>query len=141
MVAPMVDVNYLAVLVAAVASMAIGGLWYSPLLFGKIWMKLSGMDEKKIAAAKKKGMAASYVAAYIDSAAMAYVLAHFAKYAGAATPIEGAMAGFWAWLGFVVPLISGTVLWEGKPINLFILKIAHYLVALLVMGAIVAAWH
>ena len=140
MAAPMVNVNYVAVLVAAVASMIIGGLWYS-VLFGKVWMNLSGMDEKKVAAAKKKGMAASYVAAYVGSAVMAYVLAHFAKYAGAATPLDGAMAGFWAWLGFVVPVISGTVLWEGKPMKLFILKVAHYLVALVVMGAIVAAWH
>lgn len=140
MAAPVVDVNYAAVLVASVASMVIGGLWYSPLLFGKAWTKLSGMTEKQLAEAKKKGMAKSYIAAYVGSALMAYILAHFAKYAGAATPIEGAMAGFWAWLGFVAPVLSGAVLWEGKPVKLYILNIAHYLVALLVMGAIVAAW-
>ncbi len=140
MAAPMVEVNYLAVFVAAVASMVIGGLWYSPLLFGKIWIKLSGMTEKQMAEAKKKGMAKSYILAYVGSVVMAYILAHFAKYAGAATPLEGAMAGFWAWLGFVVPVVLGGFLWEGKPAKLFVLNIAHYLVALLVMGAILAAW-
>ena len=47
-------VNYLAVLVAAIVSMVIGGLWYSPLLFGNVWMKLSGITQKDVEKAKKK---------------------------------------------------------------------------------------
>lgn len=37
------NVNYLPIVVAAVVSMVLGGLWYSPLLFGKIWMNLQGL--------------------------------------------------------------------------------------------------
>src|SRR6266568_1414389 len=40
----MVHVNYLAILVAAVAVFVLGWLWYSPLLFFKPWMRLRGMD-------------------------------------------------------------------------------------------------
>src|SRR5438034_213058 len=40
----MVHVNYVAVLVAAVAVFVLGWLWYSPLLFFKPWMRLRGMD-------------------------------------------------------------------------------------------------
>jgi hypothetical protein len=50
------EINYLAVLVAALVSMVIGGLWYSPLLFGNIWMKLSGITQKDVEKAKKQGM-------------------------------------------------------------------------------------
>ncbi len=49
--APPVDINYWAVLVAAVVSMVIGALWYSPVLFGKLWMKYSGLSDKKLAEA------------------------------------------------------------------------------------------
>ena len=43
----MFDVNYLAVVVAAISSFVLGGLWYSPVLFGKAWMRESGFDESK----------------------------------------------------------------------------------------------
>lgn len=35
------DIHWLAVLAAATATMVLGALWYSPLLFGKLWVKLS----------------------------------------------------------------------------------------------------
>ena len=47
------SVNNIAVVAAAAVSMVIGAAWYSPLLFGKLWMKLSGMTEMQLAEAKK----------------------------------------------------------------------------------------
>ena len=54
------EVNLLAVLVSGVAAMVIGALWYSPLLFGKLWMNGMGFTEAKMKEMKEKGMAASY---------------------------------------------------------------------------------
>ncbi|MCR4312064.1 MAG: DUF1761 domain-containing protein [Candidatus Uhrbacteria bacterium] len=71
---------------------------------------------------------------------MAYVLAHFIEYAGASTAKEGAEGGFWSWLGFIAPVTLGTVLWGGKSWKLWAINNGHYLVALLVMGAIIAGW-
>ncbi|MEK6950039.1 MAG: DUF1761 domain-containing protein [Nanoarchaeota archaeon] len=136
---PEFEINYLAVLVSAVAAFAIGALWYS-VLFGKVWMKLSGMDKKKIEKEKKKGMAKSYVGGFIALLVMAFVLAHFVDMAKAASVLDGAQAGFWAWLGFVATVMLNKVLWEGKPFKLYLLDAAHYLVALLVMGSILAVW-
>lgn len=42
------NINFLAVLVSALASFAIGSLWYSPLLFGKAWQKAVGLTDEKI---------------------------------------------------------------------------------------------
>ena len=136
---PTFEINYLAVLVSAVAGFVIGALWYS-VLFGKAWMKLSGMDKKKIEKEKKKGMAKSYAAGFAVLVVMAFVLAHFVDMAEAATVLEGAQAGFWAWLGFVATIMLNKVLWEGKPFKLYLLDAAHYLVVLLAMGSILAVW-
>ena len=57
--APPVDINYIAVVGAAVAAMVIGFLWYGP-LFGKQWTKLMNFDKKKIDEAKRKGMGKIY---------------------------------------------------------------------------------
>lgn len=134
------SVNNVAVVAAAVVSMVVGAAWYSPLLFGKLWMKLSGMTEKQLAEAKKKGMAKSYAIAFLAVLVMSYVLAHFVDYLGATTIMAGVEAGFWLWLGFVATVLINSVLWEGKPFKLYLLNIAHYLVVLLVSGAILAVW-
>ena len=139
-----VPVNYLAVLVAAIASMVIGSLWYGP-LFGKQWMAWSGMSPADLESAKQKGMAKSYAIMFVGSLVMAYVLAHALVFASAYLEAEGVSAGLtvgiWNWLGFVAPVTLGTVLWEGKPWKLWIINNGYYVVTLLVMGVILALWH
>ena len=41
-------INYWAVLVAAVASFVIGGLWYSPLLFYRPWLRAAALTEEQL---------------------------------------------------------------------------------------------
>ena len=40
------NLNWLAIIAAAVSAFILGGLWYSPLLFGKRWMKETGITEE-----------------------------------------------------------------------------------------------
>ena len=135
-----VAVNFVAVIVAAVVSMAIGMAWYSPALFGKEWMKLSRISPQRIRSAKAKGMEKTYVIGFIVNLIMAYVLAHTVYYSGARTAMDGAFVGFFVWLGFIATVMLGMVLWEGKPVKLYVINAGHYLVSLLVMGAILAVW-
>ena len=130
-------VNYVAIIVAALANMIVGYLWYSPMLFGKACMKM--MDKKDMG--KKDSMPMMMGAGYISSVVMAYVLAIFIQLNGATTPLMGAMTAFWAWLGFVATVTLGSVLWEGKSIQLWVLIAAHHLVGMAVMGAVLVAVH
>lgn len=134
------QINFWAVLVAAVSSMVVGSIWYGP-LFGKVFMKAMGMDqwspEKK--AEMKKSMALTYVWQFIASLVMFYVLAWFLG-ATAMWGVMGAMTvAFWAWLGFIVPLKLGDALWGGKMI-LFWIGVTNSLVTILVGAAIIGAW-
>lgn len=131
---PSVDINYVAVIVAAVISYALGALWYGP-LFGKQWMQLSGKSESSM---DKSGMGTRYAVGFVASLVMAYVLAHFVEYARAGTIVEGLQAGFWVWLGFVATVTVGMVLWDGKPLKLWVLNNAYNLLGLLIMSAILA---
>ncbi len=139
-----VVVNYWAILVAALANMVLGFVWYGP-LFGKLWMSLMGMTKEHMDAAKAKGgMWKGYLLAFIGSLVMGYVLAHslvFASaYLQAAGIGAGLMVGFWSWLGFIAPVTLGSVLWEGKSWKLWFLMNAYYLLALLIMGSVLALW-
>ena len=136
----LVDINLVAVLVAAVVGFGIGMLWYSPLLFSKMWMSLSGLTAKDMGKAKKKGMMQSMVLGFLSLLVMNYVLAHLVDYMQAKTAMEGMQAGFWLWLGFIATVMLGSVLWENKSWKLYLLNVAHYLVVLLASGAILAVW-
>ncbi len=44
----MMDINFLAVLVAALVPMVMGFIWYNPKVLGNAWMKAAGLDEEKL---------------------------------------------------------------------------------------------
>lgn len=142
----MPEVNYLAILVAAVATMIVGGIWYGP-LFGKLWMVGQGWDpnNQEQMAKMKSSAGPAYVQQFIGSLLMAFVLAHVLWMRGFAMPDTAAVSaglqtGFWMWLGFVLPIKYGDKLWNGKKFNYVAIDLAYYLVNLLVMGVILSVW-
>ena len=90
---PEVPINYLAVLVAAIANMVIGSFWYSPKGFGKQWMALSGITPTNIDAAKAKGMQKTYAIAFVGSLLMSYILSHALFFASTYLQTSGIAAG------------------------------------------------
>jgi hypothetical protein len=138
-----VPINVWAVLAAATAKIFIESIWHGP-LFGKVWMEWSGITPDKIEAIKAKGMGKAHVIALVSAVVMSFVLAHSLIFAAAYLKMEGVRAGvlcgLWNWLGFIAPVTLGTVLWEGKPWKLWLLLNSNYLVALPVMGVILALW-
>src|SRR5262245_34774578 len=68
------SVNYWAALVAALASFAVGGLWYSPLLFYRPWMHAAGLSEDQL---KQRNMALIFTSAFVLQLTLAFVLAMF----------------------------------------------------------------
>lgn len=134
-----ITINYLAVLVGAISNMIIGFLWYGP-IFGKMWMALMGFTEEKMKEAKAKGMGKSYALMLVGALVTAYVLAHFVAVWGADGVSGAFQLAFWAWLGFIAPVLLGAVLWEGKSWKLYVLNMGYYLVTLFVMAMILVMW-
>jgi len=138
----MYEINYYAVLVCGVASMALGMLWYGP-LFGKPWMKQVGFTEKDMEEARKKGMAAmwsSMLIAFISSCVMAFVLSGYLSYGGVVDVTKAAIAVAFIWVGFYVTTTISPVLWEKKSWAWFFITIFHQLVQLLIFAAILVSW-
>ena len=137
-----VAINYWAVLVAAIASMVVGWLWYG-VFFKRQWMALMGYNADSMKGMKMTANKA-YLIQFIASFVMAYVLSHALVFASTYLQTSGAsaglLAGFWHWLGFIVPVSLGIVLWENKSWSLWLINASHYLVSLLVMGLILALW-
>ncbi len=131
-----VAVSWLAVIVAAIVRFAIGAGWYTA-LFGKRWRQLQGIPEGGSTA----GMGQAMAAGFIGDLVMSYVLARFVGHYGAVTIMDGLLVGFLAWLGFVATIMLGSIFYEKKPGELIAINAGYQLVTILVMGAILAAWH
>lgn len=132
------DVNYLAILVAAIVAMIVGGLWYGP-LFGKQWMALSGISKKSMSKMKLTP-AQGYAVGFVTQLVLCFVYANIIMWTGVSTFATGALVGFWIWLGFFATTMLGMITWEGKPFNLYALNTLYYLVVLAIQGGILAIW-
>jgi len=135
---PEVVVNYVAVVVAAVASVVLGAIWYGP-LFGKVWMKAAGKTKSDID--KSKGdMPKMYAITIAGSLATAYVLAVFIGWAQVTTIALAVILAFLVWLGFVVTSSLGTVVWESRNQQSFLIDVSYSFVSLIIMAAIIVVW-
>ena len=77
--------------------------------------------------------------ASIGSLVTAFVLGYLIDMIGKDV-YTGILLALLAWLGFIVTTSLGSVLWEGKPVSLYVLNILFHLVNLVVMGLILGAW-
>lgn len=135
----MVDVNYLAVFLAALASMVVGSVWYAQGVFGKVWMKLARIKSDK--AVKATDMAVLLGSTFVASLVTAFVLAHVSFLSNAYFKhdlLQDAMTtAFWLWLGLTAARVFVHDAFESRPWKLTLITIAHELVTLEVMALII----
>jgi Protein of unknown function (DUF1761) len=128
-------VNWLAVLVAGISAFVLGGVWYSPALFGKAWMADNKLSMETI---KNGNKGKIFGIAFILSLVMAANLAMFLnepKTDISWGAIAGFLSGIWVF-GFVA--IHG--LFEYRSWRLILINGGYSMVALILMGAIIGVW-
>jgi len=133
----MVGINYWAVLVATVAAFVMGGLWYSPLLFGKAWAKLRGND---LEAAGTQMRPPEILAEFARGLVVAAVLAGFVVHLGVVNWAGAIYLGLAVWIGFQATSIIGSVIHENYPWKLYAIHTGDALAKTLVMAVILGVW-
>lgn len=128
------------IIIAALVAFGIGALWYSPILFGREWMRLSQTSDADVAAARSRGMWKPYLSQFLASIVTFAVLAFFVASSNAVTSVDGAFLGAVAWLGFIAPLSLSSLLWKQEPFKLVLIDTVCTLVTFVVGGAIIGAW-
>jgi Protein of unknown function (DUF1761) len=136
--------NYLAVMLAAVAAWLVGAAWYGVL--AKPWVAAQGktMEEFK---AQQEAMRASPVAyapfiiAFLAELVMAWMLAGVLGHLGPGqvTLRNGVITAFFLWLGFVVTTMAVNYAFGARKPMLLAIDAGHWLAVLLVEGAIIGA--
>lgn len=131
----MAEINYWAVLVAAVSAFVLGGLWYSPLLLGKAWMRESGMTEEKAA---NGNMGMIFSLSFVLALLAAYA---FAMFLGKLPWQEAALYGFMAGLFWVATSFGINYLFEQKSFKLWLINGAYHTIQFTLYGLILGLWH
>lgn len=128
------SVNWLAVLVGTVVSMALGALWYGP-LFGQLWLKLIGKTEEELDSNPTIYIKTA-IAAFIGMLALNVVVVAF----GASTFLSGLVIAAFIFIGIGATTTFVYTTFEGPPENVWLLYVAYHLVVYLIMGGIFAIW-
>ncbi|MEQ8928038.1 MAG: DUF1761 domain-containing protein [Fulvivirga sp.] len=130
-----VDINYLAVVAAALSMFIIGGLWYSPMLFGNAWAKENGFTTEFIQGGNK---AKIFGGSLVLSLIMAFNLAGFIS--GYEEWTWGLIGGFLSGFGWVAMSIGVLYLFERRSAKLFFINAGYFVISFLVMGLILGLW-
>jgi len=129
------DINFPAVIVAAVAAFLVGGLWYSPLLFQKAWMTANRFTDADVNAG---GTGRIFGWSLVLCVVMALNLAAFL--AGPDTTVAwGATAGALT-AGWIAPGIAVVALFERRPLSYMLINGGYWLIAMTLMGTVIGAW-
>ncbi len=129
-------VSIFAIILAVVANMVIGALWYSPLLFSNIWVKALG---KKMEDINPKGAYVGYGLTTLGGFFTAVVLSLLINLLDTVTILDGALFGFIIGLIAAFRELSPTF-FESRNYTLFFISAGYHIVALTVMGIIIAAF-
>lgn len=128
----LIDINLYAVFVAWIIHTASGLLWFQPRLFGNEWSKLTG---KELTPAKKW-----LIPGLVGHLVMVFVLVIIIIMANIGNGMGGLLVGLLGWIGFVVPLEIGELIWEKIPFRLFLIRIGNQFIGMGISGFILGAW-
>ncbi len=126
-----IAVSWIAIIVAAIVRFAIGAAWYATPVFGKVWQEAAGVVPDRAQIPK------ALIVQAIGDLVMAYILARVIGHYGVENLVAGAFVGVMMWLGFVAPVLAGSVVFEKRTMNYAYVNGGFNLVSIAVMGAII----
>ncbi|MEQ9813301.1 MAG: DUF1761 domain-containing protein [Azospirillaceae bacterium] len=128
------EINWLAVVAAALSMFVVGGLWYSPLLFGRAWQRAAGLGDGDL---RGGSPAAIFGGAFVLSLLMAANLAFFVAGGDLGTTVLYALAAGLGWAAFGLGIIA---LFERRPPAYFLINGGYLTIGFVAMGLVLGLW-
>ena len=128
--------NWLAIIVSTLVFFGLGAIWYTPLAFGKMWMKETGITQE---AAQKANLPKVMGLTLLFTFIMAVNLAMFLNDPNIGAS-EGAMYGLFTGFGWIAMSIFVTGQYEFRSTRYMLIHAGYNIVGLTLMGVILGAW-
>jgi len=131
----MLGINIWAALVAAASSFLLGGLWYSPALFGPAWNRAEGRSGNPKPGHPARVFGASFILAVIAAITFAWLL-------GPRPPLGFALCrGLGVGLGAVAASFGINYSFAGRNPMLWLIDGGYHAVQFTIFGLILGLWH
>ena len=129
----MPELNWIAVIVATLASFVLGAVWYSPLLFGKAWQREAGLSDEQLARGNKARI-------FGLTLVLAFLAAwNFANFLGPRPPVVfGTLVGASAGLLWVAGSMGINYLFERKSFKLFAINGGYHTLQFAIIGLVLS---
>jgi hypothetical protein len=127
-------VNYVAVIATALMAFALSMLWYSPLLFGNIWMALRDAPVNPL-----PGW--TFAFAPLREIITAILLAHLIVRLEVNSWRKALGLGLALWFAFYFVQLAGAILWDNRPWQLGLVHGGDWLMKMLFMSVVLSVWH
>ena len=121
------------VIAAAISGLLIGAGWYHPRVFGSLWMQGSGMTPE-MAERGARYRHVHFILGFIAALVAADVLRLLLRSLEIRDAFGAMHLALLIWIGFVVPVSAGALLWEHRSVKFYVLNICYWLVTLIVMS-------
>ncbi|HZP08043.1 DUF1761 domain-containing protein [Methyloceanibacter sp.] len=126
-------VNYIAVVIAALAGFGTGAVWY--MMLGRFWLAAVGKKKEDM-----ERTPTPFLISIVANLVMAIMLAGVIGHLGEVNVKTGVISGALIWLGFVITTMGVNHAFEGAKTSLTLIDGGHWLAVLLVMGAVIGAF-
>ncbi len=135
------EINHVAVILAVVAAMVIGFVFYLPAVFGRRWMELVGHTEESV---KGGGPPLLYpiviVAAFITAYALAGVTFLSYEFYGSGFLVSALVSGWILWLAFTAARMLAHDLFDTRSLQITALSVFNEFLTITAMALIIGAW-
>ena len=128
-------INFLAVIVAAVSSFLLGGLWYSPMLFGPTWNREAGAASKAGQGHPAKVFGVSLLFALIAALAYAFLVP------AAAGALDALVKGLIVGAGFVAASFGINYQFANRSTTMWLIDAGYHTVQFAIYGLVLGLWH
>lgn len=132
--------NPLAIVLCIFLNMVVGALWYSPLLFGNIWLKLIQQNQQQARDITAQEARAAMSLSVIPASVLMICLALVLSLAGASTVIDGLALGTLIAIGIIGMSFTNLILFEERPVSLVIINVGYPFVVFNLAACILVLW-
>jgi hypothetical protein len=132
-----IEVNWLAIVLAALSTLVIGSVWYAPQVFGKQWERLIHRPKGQKAPDAARAISIALVMALVTAYALAYLAFLTNQYFDRSFLTDSLATAFWVWLGLTAARVVTHDSFEGRPQRLTLLTMGHEFVTFMIMGLII----
>ncbi len=134
------------IIISVIASLILGMVWYSQVVFGKYWMRVIHADAEATGAHKMSKRAMAQTVGIQAITSFMFVVALYVTFQafGSFTPMLAIAQALFVWFGFVVPIEAGAALWSAKSRKMkwamFLISAGYQLVSIVLFAGIFSAF-